>query len=523
MNEFSVDIRFTREALDGLKSLGMKPTIDFMKEAGLPYRKNLQQMWSAIEGWLNKDVNNNCIKLLEYVDDLKLWGKQRIFLFKIEDSKIIKSFLDDNFLRGLAGDLYDRPVYKWDIEKPTLVHVKREADEHTGDSLLIFKFIETRKFKAQVNLKMAIFEERSTNFLVINLSAGIAELRLQHLPQDALLNIKEEYRLFIEEIRLVLKDAFDSFTPMGLERVMQRIISKKYITRKHIEEKIISRDVVDMKLLGINLPAKKIITKRKIYISSFEITLTTFAKGMNIVDSSSTLLTIVNHLFANPWINNITGYWILEQEIKTESKIKRTSRVYSSADERKKTKQNKLWVINKFKGANSKLYFQLFSHSNSIDIGSNTDPSIIRDFINEITEIYDNKLSTQVKKLHGLMDSIYNKLEGQPKAQSVVLAAGAIAGLIIWVIADALVGYFYEKGIQIAIGEIPAVVVPVILEIIWIVIYYGWKRTVRSFKAIWHFTTKQIWFVIMNAKKNREKVSEELRKNLDSHYLLVIK
>lgn len=437
MKELNVDKRFCKEALDGLKSYGnMDLTIKFLERIKHPRKNSLTQMWLDIEEWLSKGSDFDCITLLEYVDDLKMYGKQRIFLFRFECKEPILQLSNDDYVRGMVGEVFDKPIYEWQIDKPTLVHVKRTKDLYSKDSLLVFKFIEMRKFDLQIDNIIEQFEERSTNFFIINLSKGYAELRLQQLPTNALLNLREEYDLFIEEIKKCLDKIFVCFKPITLERVMQTIIS----------------------------------------VPIFKITRTVFVAGQKYNNSSSTFLIIVNHLFRNPRVNYISGYWKSE----------------------------------------SKLYFSLYGNSNSIEIGGIADPNRIRKLLQKIVNIYNHP--PKKERGFGLMDNLYQKLDGQPRAQAFVLSAGVVAALLIWIIIDGIGNYFFEEGIQNILGGIPYIVLEILIEIFWIIVYYGWYRTIRSFKELKHLSPIQIWRIVMDAKKNKNRIREEINTPITSHY-----
>jgi len=447
MKKFKVDKRFCREALGGLKSYGhMGFTIKFMERIKLPLKHSLTQMLLDIGVWLSKGNAFDCINLLEYVDDLKMWGKQRIFLFSIDYENAIQ-LSDIIRVRRMVGKVYDNPVYEWQIDKPTLVHVKKTKDSYTEDSLLIFKFIEMRQFNRQIGINIKQFEERSTNFFIINLSQGIAELRLQRLPINAKLNLREEYDLFIEEIKKYLGDIFDRFKPITLERAMRKIFRKP----------------------------------------KFRSTIITFVAGQKNKKASSTFLTVVNHLFKNPRINYIAGYWIY--------------------------KQRKL--------GKSKLYFSLYGNSNSIEIGGLADPDRIRDILKKIVNIYNRTDHTLPVRLwlNGLIGNLYQKLKGQPKTRAFVLVAGAVAALIIWIIMEGIGNYVFEEEIQRILGRIPYIVPLILIEICWIIAYYGWVRTIRSFKALRYLSRKQIYKLIKNAKENKDRIIEEIRAPIISHYI----
>lgn len=445
MEELNFDKRFCTEALNALKSYGYKGfSVEFLKRMKLPHRGGLAQLWLDIEEWLDGGDDSDCISLLEYVDDLRMWGKQRIYLFNIENSNTIEQLSDERRIKQLVGDLYNNPIYKWQVNGPTLVYVEKTFDPQTNDSLLIFKFIELREYDIQVDGGIQALEERSTNYFIVNLSKAYAELRLQQLSTNAHLNYKQEYNLFITAIRKYLGGLFNDFRPLALEKVMYAMV------------------------------------QRPIY----KITRVTFVTGRKSIQPTSTILLIINRLFSNPRVSYVAGYWRCKQAI-----------------------------LGKLR-----LYFSLFRNSNSIDIGGIVDPNRIRELLERIVNIHNGDKPSNGPVPNPLMDKLYIKLYGQPKAQAIVLTAGAIAALLIWTIMDGIGNYFLEEWIQKLLGDIPFVVPKILVEIIWILAYYGWNRTIRSFIALKHLSPIQLWKTIREAKKNKEMVMEKMNLSITSHY-----
>jgi hypothetical protein len=188
------DRRFFEAALDCLKSFRQREfTARFLAahdDLPDPGRMTFEQTWAAIATWMGA-CSARCKALLEYVDRLRMWGRQCIFLFEIDQSYVEE-------LTGTAQALRDgafkQPVYTWDASEPLLVEVRREGD------LLVFKLVELRKFDVVENGVLNTHEERSTNFFIVNLRGRYAELRLQILPTGARRDIKDERARFMQEI-----------------------------------------------------------------------------------------------------------------------------------------------------------------------------------------------------------------------------------------------------------------------------------------------------------------------------------
>lgn len=447
MEEKTIDKRFYKEAINTLKSFGPREfTVRFLKIIGLPVKGNLDQMWDDIEDWLKRGNDSDCIRLLEYVDELKMWGKQRIYLFTIENEDTIEKLSDDQEISRLerVGRVYNNPVYEWELNTPTLVWAKKKVDFQSKETLLILKFIELREFKFVVDGIVQTSEERSTNYFIINLTKGYAELRLQQLPTGANLKYKEEYIRFMAEISNCLGESFNSFKPISFKKVLPTIIQKPL----------------------------------------FSITGITFVSGKKSSLPTSTLLLIINRLFSNPRVSFISSYWRCKQEIL----------------------------------GRSRLYFSLSGNSNSINIGGIADPKKIRELLQKIVNIHKDIRTRSGPIPKPIMDNLYFKLYGHPKAQAIVLSAGAVAAFLIWIIMDGVGNYLFEEGVQKFLGSTPIEVPKIIIEIIWILAFYGWKRTLRSFIALRHLSPTQIWKTIMEAKKNKKLIAKKIFSPISSHY-----
>jgi hypothetical protein len=217
---------------------------------------------------------------------------------------------------------------------------------------------------------------------------------------------------------------------------------------------------------------------------TFRITGITFVAGRKSSEPTSTILLIINRLFSNPRITYVAGYWRCKQEI-----------------------------LGKLR-----LYFSFYGNSNSIDIGGIADPNKIRDLIQKIVDIHNDNESSSRPNFKPLMDKLYLKLYGQPKAQAVILSAGAIAAFLIWIIMDGVSNYLFEEWIQKILGSIPFIVPKIIIEILWIFAYYGYRRIIRSFMALRHLSPIQLLKTIKAAKKNKDIIGEKFNVPISSHY-----
>ena len=86
-----------------------------------------------------------------------------------------------------------------------LAQVNHEYDDDCVPVRLMFKWIQTRPYRERKRLRSIEREQRSTNFFIVNLRDGYAELRLQQPPEHAYRTINRE----LETFRQVLEDLLD--------------------------------------------------------------------------------------------------------------------------------------------------------------------------------------------------------------------------------------------------------------------------------------------------------------------------
>jgi hypothetical protein len=217
MNSNDFDKRLCQAALDGLKAYRITEfTTRFLKEHGIPTDKNLELMWGRIEKWMDKN-SSRCKALWEYVDDLRLWGRQRIFLYEVVRS-YANELSNPEFVKELVGEVYNKALFKWEADKPFLAKVEHKEAEGTGAPLLVFKLIVNQEFNLVIDNQNETFDERSTNFFIINLKKRHAELRIQEPPTGAVRDVREERDLLTTAIGQYLD--FTKFKPVDLTPVM---------------------------------------------------------------------------------------------------------------------------------------------------------------------------------------------------------------------------------------------------------------------------------------------------------------
>ncbi len=434
MAENEIDSRFCKVALDGLKTYRHRGfTVQFIKKNDIPSDGNtLAEMWDDIEKWLAQGIVSRCKKLLDYVDSLKLWGRQRIFLFEIENYN--QGFREQLHYLDVMDKLLNKPVYDWDTEEPFIASISEDTNPHTNAPILVFKIIEMRKYDVLSNGAMVPHVERTTNFFIINLQEGFAELRLQKMPPRPEKSIKDEYLLFLDLLEESLGILFTNFLPIPMEKIMYTLIR----------------------------------------IPVYSITSTIFKASRHENPDMPTLSIVLNRLFRHPMPNHIAAFWDCEQKLLGQSK----------------------------------LHFRLIGGNNSLAVGGVADPEKVSNIINDIFKIYNGtyigKKESTWKK--GWVDEGYNSLEGNPKAQAVILSAGAIAALIIWILIEGLGNYLFEEWVERILKGVPLVFITISIEIVWMLRYYGWNRIKTSFKVLFSMPVLQIWGLIRKSKKMDKKM-----------------
>jgi len=408
-------------------------------------------MWADIQAWLNQGDDSRCLDLLEYVDDLKMWGRQRIFLFEIngKQEEFMAQLSDPDFVRDLVGDVYDKPIYRWEADEPFLAHVKHTKDPDTGAPLLVFKLIEMRNFDLLIDGKMSTYDERSTNFFVVNLKDSFAELRLQQLPTGAHRNLREERRLFEKEIKKHLGQTFDRFSPISMEPIMGEMLRKPIYT-------ITNTEFITSKGTIPGMPMLEIFTR----------------------------------LFKRPIPSYIAAYWKCKQNVLGESKL--YFRLYGG---------NKSVAVGGVAdpGRINDILKKIVYISRGQEV-------VVKGRIKK-GRIKKDKNRSLLKR--GLVDRPYKNFEGRPKAQAYILCAGIIAASIIWIVIEGIGKYILEDWVEKILGGIPLIVITIIIDLGWIWIYYGLNRIKRSFRILWSMKLSEIFRTFKKARENSKGIYRE--------------
>jgi len=277
------------EAITTLGHYLTEPFInDFLKRYDLYERnKTKKQKLSVIKSRIAASNDLPCFKdIADYIDELKLYGKQNVFLFQLKgnhqiylndlkniiyikhqllnyitnkfsniDIEQIKSYLikflnneldfsqfnRDQLYAYYCESLFNNNTLVWEAPEPdppnpitslepVLAEVKLFRREQV--KFLCFKWVETRSYLLKKNKEAPIptFDreyERSVNFFIINLNNGTSEIRIQSLQDYSDSDLNELLDFYVEEISKVI--TFSKFSRIPLEPVIKSIIDKQIL------------------------------------------------------------------------------------------------------------------------------------------------------------------------------------------------------------------------------------------------------------------------------------------------------
>jgi len=229
-----------KEAIDELNHYRKDPfTDDFMKEHGLRRLPTKKAAHARLRNRITRSKKPpNFEQLVEYVDELKLWGKQCVSLYtlKYAEKEYLKQLVNPDYIKERLSkfsleDRYNDNICRWKSDRPFLSEVRHNFDHENKRGKLSFKWISTRLFQAFVGPTLVTFDERSVNFFIIDLADGSAELRIQSLPPKSLTTIGAELQTYTQEIERLLD--FNRFSPISLQPVMREFLLKKVLPITH--------------------------------------------------------------------------------------------------------------------------------------------------------------------------------------------------------------------------------------------------------------------------------------------------
>ena len=210
-----------KEALATLDGYNEDPVVDtFLDRYNLPPQDTKALKLNMIETEVTNEKKPPFFEdLSDYIDELKMYGKQHVFLYELKgDHKDYLSELrDPRYIREQLRqfDLEDslnngKPI--WEAPEPKLAEVRHSFKE--GEGLVLFKWVETRGYLYRWKDDRGIphftpKNERSVSFFIVNLENGAAEIRIQtmqpfsdrELRDELVFNPQIFFSSFIETVR----------------------------------------------------------------------------------------------------------------------------------------------------------------------------------------------------------------------------------------------------------------------------------------------------------------------------------
>ncbi len=225
-----------KEALATLDGYNEDPVVDtFLDRYNLPPQDTKALKLNMIETEVTNEKKPPFFEdLSDYIDELKMYGKQHVFLYELKgDHKDYLSELrDPRYIREQLRqfDLEDslnngKPI--WEAPEPKLAEVRHSFKE--GEGLVLFKWVETRGYLYRWKDDRGIphftpKNERSVSFFIVNLENGAAEIRIQTMQPFSDRELRDELDTYRKEISNLVE--FSRFTPLPLGPAVRSLLGK---------------------------------------------------------------------------------------------------------------------------------------------------------------------------------------------------------------------------------------------------------------------------------------------------------
>lgn len=234
------------EALETLGGYNLDPVInEFLTRFDLPLVGLQRDRLRAVEQKILDPTQAPSFEdLADYIDELKMYGKQHVFLYELKgDHKdYLNELRDPHYIKEELSrfdmdKLFNNGKFVWEAPepkvpgptspKPELAEVRHSFKD--GEGLLLFKWIETRRYEEETFDENGIRQyppkyERSANFFVVNLKEGTAEIRVQKMQSRADNKLSEELDVYKKEISRLVR--FSNFSPVPLEPIIRHFLDK---------------------------------------------------------------------------------------------------------------------------------------------------------------------------------------------------------------------------------------------------------------------------------------------------------
>lgn len=225
-----------KEALETLDRYNEDPVVDtFLDRYNLPPQDTKALKLNMIETEVTNEKKPPFFEdLSDYIDELKMYGKQHVFLYELKgDHKDYLNelrnphYIKERLRQFDLENLFNNPKLAWQAPEPKLAEVGHSFKD--GEGLLLFKWVETRGFLDKwiddrgiphYTLK----DERSANFFIVNLKDGRAQIRIQTRQPSPVRKLREELDIYRKEISRLIR--LSRFTPIALEPVVKNLLTK---------------------------------------------------------------------------------------------------------------------------------------------------------------------------------------------------------------------------------------------------------------------------------------------------------
>lgn len=217
------------EAIETLSHYNMIPFIDpFLDSNGLEKPDTREEKLELIKtNILNGKLSFE--KLVSYLDQIKMYGKQNIFVFilspnhidylhKIRNPNVIKEKLS----QANCEYAWNNTHIVWDSESPYLTNVFYRNNGKNNE--LVFQWVYTRNYQVLTGTVLKVQKERAVSFFIIDTEDGTARLNIQTLPPRPRHNLHEEFDALKKEIARFID--LNYFSPLSLSPLIKRFLGK---------------------------------------------------------------------------------------------------------------------------------------------------------------------------------------------------------------------------------------------------------------------------------------------------------
>ena len=187
-------------------------------------RKTIAETLADVQG------KPNCSDFVSYLDEIKNWGRQYVFLFSISnDKKTLSRLSSADYIKkclkeAKLEDRYNKNICFWEVPEPTLAEVKHIPKKRNVRGQLSFKWIETFRFNRVRKGAFQTFFVRTTNFFIVNLEDHSAQLRIEQPHSRSKRLLKQRFDFYIKEVNRLLGASI--FSLISLDPIIKRFLRK---------------------------------------------------------------------------------------------------------------------------------------------------------------------------------------------------------------------------------------------------------------------------------------------------------